>query len=227
VAIGIAKWMGFTIPPNFLSPYQSKNITEFWRRWHISLSSWLRDYLYIPLGGNRKGKVRMYVNLMITMLLGGLWHGASWNFVLWGGMHGVALALHKLYTTKTGRLPGVEKYRRFSNAVSVFITFNFVCFCWIFFKSDSFETAGQMIYQITHDFDAGAWSAFFNNYKTVLGMMLLAALMHAIPDNFADKLIARFNKVPLPVYMVIFFVFVLVYGYFKAAEPVMPIYLQF
>lgn len=227
VAIGIAKWMGFTIPPNFLSPYQSKNITEFWRRWHISLSSWLRDYLYIPLGGNRKGEIRMYVNLMITMLLGGLWHGASWNFVLWGGMHGVALAIHKLYKTKGGRLLDSEKYKHFTNAVSIFITFNFVCFCWIFFKSDSFETAGRMIYQITHDFDAAAWPAFFNNYKTVLGMMLLAFFMHAIPDDFADRLVARFKLVPLPVYMIIFFAFVLVYGYFKAAEPVMPIYLQF
>ena len=97
VAIGIARWLGYKIPPNFLSPYQSLDITEFWRRWHISLSSWLRDYLYIPLGGNRKGKFRTYLHLFITMLLGGLWHGASFNFIVWGGLHGTALAIHKLW----------------------------------------------------------------------------------------------------------------------------------
>lgn len=227
VAIGIAKWLGFTIPPNFLSPYQSKNITEFWRRWHISLSSWLRDYLYIPLGGNRKGELRMYINLLITMLLGGLWHGASWNFVVWGALHGVALALHKLYKTKGGNLLESYKFPNFTNAVSILITFHFVCFCWIFFKADSFNSANQMLYQITHNFDVSAWPAFFNNYKTVLGMMLLAFLMHAIPDGFADKVVSRFKLVPLPFYIAVFFVFVLVYGYFKSAEPVMPIYLQF
>src|ERR1019366_3533822 len=96
MAIGMARWMGFTINENFDSPYQSSSITEFWRRWHISLSSWLKDYLYISLGGNRVGKFRQYINLMITMLLGGLWHGASFNFIVWGGMHGLALALDKL-----------------------------------------------------------------------------------------------------------------------------------
>ena len=89
---GIALLLGFHFNINFDSPYKSASITEFWRRWHISLSSWLRDYLYISLGGNRKGKIRQYANLIITMFLGGLWHGASWNFVLWGMMHGVALA---------------------------------------------------------------------------------------------------------------------------------------
>ncbi len=97
MAIGIALLLGFTFPDNFRSPYKSASVTEFWRRWHISLSSWLRDYLYIPLGGNRKGKFRTYVNLLLTMLLGGLWHGASWNFILWGGMHGLGLVFNKLW----------------------------------------------------------------------------------------------------------------------------------
>ena len=96
MAIGLALLLGFRFNRNFDSPYQSATITEFWRRWHISLSSWLKDYLYISLGGNRKGRLRIYVNLMITMLLGGLWHGASWQFVLWGALHGAALCLHKL-----------------------------------------------------------------------------------------------------------------------------------
>lgn len=106
MAIGIALLLGFHFNINFDSPYKSASITEFWRRWHISLSSWLRDYLYISLGGNRKGKIRQYANLIITMFLGGLWHGASWNFVLWGMMHGVALAAHKCWMTLTGRKRG-------------------------------------------------------------------------------------------------------------------------
>ncbi|MDX5320333.1 MAG: MBOAT family protein, partial [Bacteroidota bacterium] len=96
MAIGLSLLMGFHLPDNFNSPYQSTSITEFWRRWHISLSSWLRDYLYIPLGGNRKGKARTYINLLLTMLIGGLWHGASWKFVVWGGIHGSVLAIEKM-----------------------------------------------------------------------------------------------------------------------------------
>jgi hypothetical protein len=100
MAIGIALLLGFRFNMNFDSPYKSASITEFWRRWHISLSSWLRDYLYISLGGNRKGKIRTYINLIITMLLGGLWHGANWNFVIWGALHGFALAAHKFLKFK-------------------------------------------------------------------------------------------------------------------------------
>lgn len=227
IAIGIAKWLGFTIPANFKSPYQSKNITEFWRRWHISLSSWLRDYLYIPLGGNKKGVVRTYINLMLTMLLGGLWHGASWNFIVWGGMHGIALAVHKLWKEKTQKVLTPVKNSFFINALSVLITFHFVCFCWIFFKAGDFTVASNMIHQITHDFSFSVWGAFFANYKEVLIMMGVAYIIHAIPDDYADKIIGRFQKIPLPVYITIFFLFVLLYGFFKSAEPVMPIYLQF
>lgn len=227
VAIGIAKWLGFTIPANFKSPYQSKNITEFWRRWHISLSTWLRDYLYIQLGGNRKGVVRTYINLMLTMLLGGLWHGANWTFIAWGGLHGAALAFHKIWKQKTEKLFKPVTNSGFINALSVLITFHFVCFCWIFFKAADFFTAGDMIHQIFYDFDFAVWSGFFNNYKEVLGLMLLAYLLHSIPDDLADRVIGRFKKIPLVYYLGIFFMFVLLYGFFKSSEPVMPIYLRF
>ena len=125
MAIGIALLLGFHFNINFDSPYKSASITEFWRRWHISLSSWLRDYLYISLGGNRKGKIRQYANLIITMFLGGLWHGASWNFVLWGMMHGVALAAHKCWMTLTGHKKGAESrgIRRFSGCLLLSILF--------------------------------------------------------------------------------------------------------
>jgi alginate O-acetyltransferase complex protein AlgI len=144
MAIGSAKMMGFDIPMNFNFPYISRNITEFWRRWHISLSSWLRDYLYIALGGNRKGETRTYINLMLVMLLGGLWHGASWNFVVWGGLHGVGLAIHRAFS---GRVKN-----RVKNGVSPFITglswlatFVFVCTAWVFFRSSDFATSWTVI----------------------------------------------------------------------------------
>ncbi|SRR5579883_3080522 len=137
MAIGSAKCLGFDIPKNFDIPYISQSITEFWRRWHISLSTWLRDYLYIPLGGNRKGKQRQYINLLITMLLGGLWHGASWNFVVWGGLHGTALVIHKFFMDNVSKKYVIKSliYKLFT----WFITLTFVCITWIFFRSTSFS----------------------------------------------------------------------------------------
>ncbi len=133
MAIGLGKIMGFDLGINFNFPYQAYNITDFWRRWHISLSSWLRDYLYIPLGGNRKGKVRMYVNLFITMLLGGLWHGAAWKFVFWGAGHGIGLAVHK--ASKPVLLDKI-KPNLVVKFLSWALTFSFVIFLWIFFRAN-------------------------------------------------------------------------------------------
>ena len=227
VAIGIARWLGFTIRPNFLSPYQSRNITEFWRRWHISLSSWLRDYLYIPLGGSRKGKLRTYANNMTTMLLGGLWHGASWNFVIWGGLHGVALAVNKLWAQVTK--PWGDRYQksRLVNTLGIVLTFHFTCFCWIYFKAANIGLARDMIRQITGNFDLSVWNAFFAHYRPVLYMMLLGYLLHAIPDDWSEKLVIRYRKAPVLLYLVVLVVFAFLYGYFKTSVPVMPIYLQF
>lgn len=227
VAIGIAKWLGFSIQTNFLSPYQSKNITEFWRRWHISLSSWLRDYLYIPLGGSRKGKLRTYLNNLITMVLGGFWHGASWNFIIWGFLHGAALAVNKLWIANTGSIRKLLDNNKVIQALSILFTFHFTCFCWIYFKAANFTIAGDMIRQITGNFDLSVWSAFFGNYKPVLFMMLLGYALHAIPDRFPDWMVVRFQKAPMLFYLVVLSLFVLVYGYFKTSEAVMPIYLQF
>lgn len=113
MAIGIALIMGFRLAKNFNFPYKSRNLTDFWRRWHISLSSWLRDYVYIPLGGNRKGLRRTYINNMATMLIGGLWHGASWKFVFWGGMHGAGLAIHKACRPLLGKLATIGESKLF------------------------------------------------------------------------------------------------------------------
>ena len=137
IARGVARLLGIRLVRNFEEPYLARNITEFWRRWHVSLSAWLRDYLYIPLGGNRKGRGRTYVNLMLTMLLGGLWHGASWNFVLWGGLHGLYLAVHKAL----GRRDSEQRTGRAAQVAGALGTFHLVCFAWVFFRAETFADA--------------------------------------------------------------------------------------
>jgi len=142
MAIGIAHMFGISLPLNFYSPYKSKNIIEFWRRWHITLSRFLKMYLYIPLGGSRKGATRRYINLMATMLLGGLWHGAGWNFIIWGALHGSYLSInhgwhiiHEKYFLNTW-VP-----KRITNLLSLLITFLAITFAWVFFRAESFEAA--------------------------------------------------------------------------------------
>ena len=137
MAVGCARVLGYELCRNFNLPYLSKNVTEFWKRWHISLSTWLQEYLYIPLGGNRKGTVRTYVNLMLTMLIGGLWHGAAWTFIIWGGLHGLALVVHKLWIKH--RKGGSDS--AFGTACSILLTFVFVSLAWVFFRAGSFNTA--------------------------------------------------------------------------------------
>lgn len=137
IAIGAGRVMGYRMMTNFTIPYFSKSITEFWRRWHISLSSWLRDYLYIALGGNRISKVRTYMNLFATMLLGGLWHGASWNFVIWGALNGMYLSVEKLLNFNFDR----SKKNILVKSIYIFITFNLICLTWVFFRADTFNNA--------------------------------------------------------------------------------------
>jgi alginate O-acetyltransferase complex protein AlgI len=137
IAIGIALLLGFRFPQNFNSPYAAVSLQDFWRRWHMTLSRWLRDYLYIPLGGNRKGRLLTYRNLLATMLLGGLWHGAAWTFVVWGGIHGLGLAIE--------RALGIRPTSALARWAGRIVTFHVVCFAWIFFRADSFGRAGQML----------------------------------------------------------------------------------
>ncbi len=227
IAIGIAKWLGITIPPNFLSPYQSKNITEFWRRWHISLSSWLRDYLYIPLGGSRNGKLRTDINLFLTMFLGGLWHGASWNFLLWGSLHGVGLIINKIWN-KLFVIPIKNRILlKIGTVLSVLVTFHFVIFCWIFFKANDLETSFQFINQIANNFTLDGYSQFLINYKYAIGMTVFGLLIHFIPDSFADVVIEKQKNFSIIYFIFLFIVFLAIYSMVKSATPVMPIYLQF
>ncbi|MDR7694623.1 MBOAT family O-acyltransferase [Riemerella anatipestifer] len=279
IAIGIALWLGFKIPPNFLSPYQSKNITEFWRRWHMSLSSWLKDYLYIPLGGNRKFSVASFLfislflvgvflmgvnlfhlsyaysgglsaamllifllpalitrdskgiaanfNLLTTMLWGGFWHGASWNFIIWGAIHGVGLGIHKIWMLLTGKALKKVNNTFIYKVIMGLVTFHFVCFGWVFFKAADFEIAKAMLSQIFYNFDASVFMPFYENYQEVLWMIGFAMLIHLIPDGLVDKLLDKTKTIPLVFYIVVFFCFLLLYGFFKSSEQVMPIYLQF
>lgn len=142
-AIGTALCLGFRLPINFHFPYAAIGVSDFWRRWHISLSTWLKDYLYIPLGGSRQGKLRTQVNLMITMLLGGLWHGASWTFVVWGGLHGIYLVGERLLKETLGK----HKFwqTNFAQVGLGLLTFILICITWVFFRADSFQQAGSII----------------------------------------------------------------------------------
>ena len=225
MAIGIALLLGFHFPLNFNSPYQSGNITEFWRRWHISLSTWLRDYLYISLGGNRKGKIRTYFNLIVTMLLGGLWHGASWRFIIWGWLHGAALAIHKLFRSGQGETP--EMQSRSSHYFNVFVTFHFVCFCWIFFRASSMETAGEMINQILLHLNPQILFDFIAGYKGVVLLMIIGYVLHFLPPKAEYAFQKVITDMPLALkaaWMVIIIIFVI---QTQAAEIQPFIYFQF
>jgi len=157
IAKGVARWMGFDIMTNFAMPYLATSPQDFWRRWHISLSTWLRDYLYIPLGGNRGSRASTYRNLIITMLLGGLWHGAAWTFVVWGLFHGVWLALHRLLRerqqARSSRPP-----RRATRWLRVIATFHMVCVGWLFFRADSLSQAWTMLLAILTDWQVSPFA---------------------------------------------------------------------
>jgi len=178
IAIGCAKCFGYDFLPNFNIPYISENVTIFWRRWHISLSTWLKEYLYIPLGGNRKGKVRQYVNLMITMLLGGLWHGASWTFVFWGALHGLALSLDKI-------IPKHNTARKIFKLVNIVGTYAFVTFTWIFFRAENFSKAWQIIDGI-FSLQKGIVHPFFWSFISI-GVVSTATIIAVVKSKNSSK----------------------------------------
>lgn len=226
MAIGIALLLGFHFPMNFNSPYKSYSVTDFWHRWHISLSTWLRDYLYISLGGNRKGRFRTYLNLIITMLLGGLWHGASWNFVIWGGLHGIALAVNKFYRTVTGKARNWEP-RGFRKLLGVVVTFHFVCLAWIFFRNSSFEASMTMINQIFRSFTPQLFPQLVEGYWRVFILMGIGFLLHFSPDKWQDACSRGVTKLPLIGKAVILVVLIYVVVQMKSTEIQPFIYFQF
>jgi D-alanyl-lipoteichoic acid acyltransferase DltB (MBOAT superfamily) len=227
MAIGIALLLGYHFNINFDAPYQSINITEFWRRWHISLSSWLRDYLYISLGGNRKGRIRTYINLFLTMLLGGLWHGAAMRFVIWGALHGLALIIHKLFTS-------IFKFKienlfakKSLNLISWILTFHFVCFCWIFFRAENLQVVGQVLNQIIFAFNGHIILDFIQGYPVVLVMMALGFLFHFTPVSFEISIEKMVAKTPLFLKAVILVLIIMLVVQFRSADIQPFIYFQF
>lgn len=266
MAIGIALMMGFTFPVNFDSPYQSTSVTEFWRRWHISLSTWLRDYLYIPLGGNRRASVGTWLipgaffgitlvagiynfrtsgdwwllvflgasavffilpallrgklqelatsfNLLSTMLLGGLWHGASNQFIIWGMLHGTALSAERWWKSIFSKPAGF--FRKMLGAIW---TFHFVCFCWIFFRADSMQAAYAIILQITTAFNGQIFFDFVSGYSSVVILMGLGFFLHFLPGRLETKMQEWVTAMPLPVKAVLIFLFAMLVMQIKSSE---------
>jgi len=228
MAIGIALLLGFHFNKNFDSPYKSATITEFWRRWHISLSSWLKDYLYISLGGNRKGHVRTYVNLIITMLLGGLWHGAAWRFVLWGAWHGISLAVHKWFMA---HVPGFKTqgadmplWRR---CIGIVITFHVVCFGWIMFRATDMQTVRNMLSQIFTDFKPALIPQVVSGYAPVMALMAIGYLLHLLPAKSGLWAQQTVTKSPLPVKAIVLALLIWGVMLIKSSEIQPFIYFQF
>lgn len=248
VAIGAALLLGFRLPDNFRSPYTAVNLRDFWRRWHISLSTWLRDYLYIPLGGSRRGRGRTYLALAATMVLGGLWHGAAWTFVIWGALHGVALALTRGFqrfrgpvTVRamiTGSLlsfgpqdPPWARVTRATSAVAIdsvwrlgmiLLTFHFVCFAWIFFKAKSYGHAMAVLGKLAELTPGTA-----NVVPTISLALFLAWALHCLPESVVGWCTRKFSRLPgLVQGLIMVGVGVLVYT-FAQAEVRPFIYFQF
>ena len=228
IAIGSAMLFGYKLPVNFNMPYAARNIKEFWSRWHISLSTWLRDYLYISLGGNRKGMLKMYRNLLVTMLLGGLWHGAGWNFIIWGALHGMALMIHRTFflmrssKKKKPRKPKGQFFAIIVTLCSTVFTFHFVCFCWIFFRAESLGKAVEILRSI-----ASITSGASNLTGPVIAVMAFGFALHYVPNRTLDWLKERFVRAPVIVQASIMVsLTVLIYNF--STSKILPfIYFQF
>ncbi len=224
IAIGIGLLLGFRLPVNFNSPYKAGNISNFWKRWHISLSSWLRDYLYIPLGGNRKGAIRTHINLLITMLLGGLWHGANLRFVIWGGLHGIGLVFHKIWKKL---FPEKKHPSRIQKFIALFITFHFVTLLWIFFRAESMVDVRNMFNQILFHFDLNLVPQMAWTYRTVFSIIITGFVIHWLPSSWKELYRGLFIRTPIYLKIVIILVIVFVIYQVKSAEIQPFIYFQF
>jgi alginate O-acetyltransferase complex protein AlgI len=202
IAIGAARTMGFDLMKNFNSPYFSKSLTEFWRRWHISLSTWFRDYVFIPLGGSRKGKIKTYFNLFIVFVISGLWHGAAITFIIWGAIHGIILIFEKAsfkYKKQVFNTIGLQKKSPFSNFFFGLITFFIVCLAWVFFRANSLDNAVTIINGIFTRFNfedlfiKDTYLIGFkpNEFKILIGSILIVAIAEILHKK--NSLINRIN----------------------------------
>ncbi|MBD5246367.1 MAG: MBOAT family protein [Barnesiella sp.] len=227
MAIGLALLLGFRFKDNFNSPFKSQSPTEFWRRWHISLSLWLRDYLYIPLGGSRtKHKWQSHANLVTTMALGGLWHGASLMYIIWGFWNGILLVFHKIYQNILGigkdDKPGF--IRRFFN---IFCTFNLIAFGFMFFRSDSMEKVKEMLHQILFSFHADVAPQFLDGYLLIVIAIVAGYALHFTPHSWFVWTQKYFGKIPSVVQALILAVIILLIIQVRSSDLVPFIYLQY
>lgn len=226
MAIGIALLMGFRFKDNFRAPFKAQNPSEFWRRWHISLSTWLRDYVYITFGGSRKGSARTYINNMLTMLIGGLWHGASWMYLAWGAYHGFLLAAHKALK-KVWYVPEVFKGTFPLRVINMAITFSLVVIGFVFFRADSLETVQAIATQIFTDFHASVAPQFIESYIMIVVAIGAAIVMHYAPSNWTTGLSSVYMGVPIMIQglIVAFILFFVIQA--SSSELVPFIYLQY
>ncbi len=217
IAIGVAALLGYHFPKNFDQPYRADSLRDFWHRWHISLSTWLRDYLYIPLGGNQHGTFKTYRNLFITMLLGGLWHGAAWNFMLWGTFHGIGLMVERFMSGFRNRQKStLHRY------LMIFCVFHFICFTWIFFRAEDFELAISFLTAFGNwDIPATLVTPF------IVTMIILGISIHFTPPQTLNRIETFFNRQPILVQgLLVGFVIVAIEAF--GMEGVAPfIYFQF
>ena len=223
MAIGMGKMMGFDLGVNFDFPFRSKNITEFWRRWHISLSFWLRDYVYIALGGNRKGKVRQYINLLLTMLLGGFWHGAGLNYIYWGALHGVGLVVHKINMPWLKKIPDNPVV----SICSGLLTFAFVAFAFVAFRAENLTDTIAMYAGIFTNFDLAYVPYFIKARPTWCVMMVLILIAHFLPKCGYAAVQRWFVNTPWVVKLLVFVVVVQLVVQFSSADVKPFIYAQY
>ena len=271
VAIGIAMLLGFTLPKNFNSPYKASSVADFWRRWHLSLSTWLRDYLYIPLGGNRKGSIASYVivfiffvmialiagnssltlilsgifalgsfamryspvvakwvntniNLMLTMILGGLWHGASWNFVTWGTLNGIGLVVYKNWKKVS---PWADKKKWYNRAIGLFLTLTFITFTRAWFRSPTWNGAIELLTKITNDFGMDTVARVVTGNWKFFSVMLLGYIIHWIPGRYKSQLQHKVAHAPVWILYVLVLLSTLVIYQILSAEVQPFIYFAF
>jgi alginate O-acetyltransferase complex protein AlgI len=225
MAIGVALLLGYKLCANFDSPYKSLNITEFWRKWHISLSSWLRDYIYIPLGGNRRGAILQYSFLLITMLLGGFWHGANWKFVFWGAGHGGLLILHKLLKKSFSNHLFINS-KPFKLA-SWFITFSVVCLLWVPFRAQSIEDTYVIYAGLFKGFDFNLLMALAQNNFQLIVFLILGFSLTMLNDKLKGNIRNWFERQDFIVITVLFVILIQIMLQFQSSSVEPFIYFQF
>ena len=232
IAIGASKILGIKLMENFNVPYLSKNISEFWRRWHISLSTWFRDYLYIPLGGNRVVKWRWYYNLVVVFLVSGFWHGANWTFIVWGGLHGAYLLgaiVFKGFQENLNEKLGFNRNKEIGKLVSIFVTFHLVVLAWIFFRANTIEDAFFVTSSIlSANFSIAEFYAFVLKIGVgIFAIKILLLAIFTIVDPYVDKLVKGLIKLPSKFNYLIYSAIsasIMIFGYFGEVDF---IYFQF